>query len=210
MPNATACDRGSVGMSDRHAEFAARQAMRPCRICNRSMPFAQSPTGVDLALSDDGMKIVYTTRGGTSNGLVLRQLNQTGSQLLPDTDGAFSPALSPDGSRVAFFQQNTLRVLTLGTSTSLVVCDVPRNGSGISWDGNGALVFAMVGGTEGGLFRVSATGGTPARLTSPAWGEDHVHPAVLPAGNAVLFTVRSAGEHSRIAVRPLIPASTGF
>jgi hypothetical protein len=42
----------------------------------------------------------------------------------------------------------------------------------------------------------------PVRLTSPASGEDHVHPAALPAGNAVLFTVRSAGERSQIAVRP--------
>lgn len=167
-----------------------------------SMPFAASPSGVDFALSSDGMKMVYTTRGRTFNGLVLRQFTQSASQLLPDTDGASSPAISPDGSRVAFFEQNSLRVLTLGTSTSLVVCEVQRNANGISWHGNGELVFAMVGGTEGGLFRVPATGGTPVRLTSPAPGEDHVHPAALPAGNGVLFTVRSAEGRTRIALRP--------
>jgi len=65
-------------------------------------------------------------------------------------------------------------------------------GRGASWSPDGTIIFAR--NMSSGLFRVSASGGTPEAVTTlnAAAGErTHRWPQVLPGGDAVLFTVGS-------------------
>ena len=76
---------------------------------------------------------------------------------------------------------------------------------GATWLGDGTIVFAPV--YSGGLYRISAEGGTAERLTSPnrADGElGHWWPRQLPGDRKVVFTAfRTPVDRSRIGVLDL-------
>ena len=79
---------------------------------------------------------------------------------------------------------------------------------GASWGSDGNIIFG-VGGSDAGLYQVSASGGSPQRLTRPDSERDEVDhrwPYILPGGKAVLFTIRVSGtgdSDNRIAVLSL-------
>jgi WD40 repeat protein len=75
---------------------------------------------------------------------------------------------------------------------------------GASWGSNNTIVFAQAGGL--GLFRVPASGGDPERIAAPdatRGEENYVQPIILPAGQAVLYTVVLRTGQTRIAARRL-------
>src|SRR4029453_15931615 len=65
---------------------------------------------------------------------------------------------------------------------------------GLSWDVADTLTYSS---STGGVFRVPAAGGAPARITqvAPEKSErSHRWPQLLPDGAVVLFTVGSVGS----------------
>ena len=76
---------------------------------------------------------------------------------------------------------------------------------GASWGDDGTIVFATQ--RNGGLRRVSATGGTPESLTTPQPGEySHRLPHMLPGSRAVIFTILKGPDlwdDTQIVVRSL-------
>ena len=68
------------------------------------------------------------------------------------------------------------------------ICDLPVPPRGGTWNRDGVIVFGSTAGA--GLFKVSANGGVPTRLTSPdvVHGETaHRFPVFLPDGRRFLY-----------------------
>ena len=173
----------------------------------QTAPFAATPAGANVAISSNGAQVVYHVRRGSAIELELRRLDRLDSQPIPGTEGATQPVFSPDGSSLAFIKDRKLQKLRLDAKGSVTVCEAISTVEGASWVRDDTIVFAQTG-PEGGLFRVPAAGGKPARVAAPdaKSGEQYAWPDVLPDGKAVLFTIRPVGasiDRARVAVRSL-------
>ena len=130
----------------------------------------------DLALSPDGMHVVYVGNAGTQ--LFVRALDALEPVAIASGGAVRGPFVSPDGQWVGFVDNiSTLKkvVITGGPPITLASLDdnAPR---GATWAPDDTIIFAT-GNTATGLQRVSAAGGTPDVLTRPdhAQGEaDHL------------------------------------
>jgi len=141
-----------------------------------------------MALSPDGSTVVFV---GTTNGthrLYVRRRDETSIKLINGTEGASSPAFSPDGKWIAFLADRTLKKTTLdGQVTTVLKVDDSR---GITWASEDTLLYSPD--AAEGLFLISAEGGEPKRVTKPDTASNertHRWPQVLPGGKAAIFTV---------------------
>jgi serine/threonine-protein kinase len=160
------------------------------------------PAGANLVISPRGDRIVYHARHGATTALEMRSLDTGEAGPLPQTDGATSPAFSPDGSHLAFFKAGKLYKLTIDSRVLTALTNV-SDANGTSWGVADSIMFTRPG-TKGGLFRIAAGGGTPELVAAPdakAGEQDYVNPTVLPDGSTVVFVVRSAsGGNSRLTI----------
>jgi eukaryotic-like serine/threonine-protein kinase len=143
-----------------------------------------------LAISPDGTHVAYVATGGS---LVVRAIDRIDTETLPGITGVRSPFFSPDGKWLGFFQGTTeIRKVSITGGPSLPVCKITAASHGASWGPNDTIVFSM---GNNGLFTVSGGGGDPKMITKSdfAHGEfGHYFPAVLPGGQALLFTINAA------------------
>lgn len=150
-------------------------------------------SSIRLALSPDGTTLVYATvQPGGQSQLFLRRLDDYEAKPIPGTEGAQHPFFSPEGQWVGFFANGKLQKVAMAGGTPLTICSFSR-AIGASWGPDDTIVF---GGNGVGLFRVSASGGTPETLTTPDFqdGEvQHGQPRFLPDGKTVLFTIGTGG-----------------
>jgi serine/threonine-protein kinase len=165
--------------------------------------FGGPRTGV--VLSPDGRRLVFVGAAGRDVGLYVRELDQPAARLLAGTSGAASPFLSPDGGWVGFWSAGQLKKIPIGGGPIVVLC--ASENMGATWGPNGTVVFAQI---TGGLWQVSADGGTPTPLTAldVDRGEvSHRLPHFLPGGGAIVFTVRyltfGGWAGARVAVQSL-------
>jgi serine/threonine protein kinase/Tol biopolymer transport system component len=141
----------------------------------------------EIAVSPDGKKLVYVGGGGINHQLFLRELDQFESRELPDTQGACYPFFSPDGRSIGFGSGGKLKTLSLEGGRPKTLCDA-SGFWGASWGQDGVIYFSPAGTT--GLWKISADGGKPERLTTLKEDElFHYLPEVLPGGDSVLFTI---------------------
>src|SRR5262249_53997426 len=114
-------------------------------------PTAQSYT---FALSPDGRQLVFPASGQ----LWLRPLDNVAARPLTGTQGASAPFWSPDSRSVAFFADNKLKRIELGSDVLQVVAEAAGGGAGGgAWSKDGVIVFAASGArSTGGLMRVNA------------------------------------------------------
>jgi serine/threonine-protein kinase len=146
-----------------------------------------SYAGADAIISPGGSRLVYVSH----TRLFTRRLDQDQATELPGTEGASAPFFSPDGQWVAFFVGAQLKKISVGGGAAIVLCNA-TNGMGGSWGEDGTIIAALY--QSGGLYRISADGGTPAPLTEldREHGEvTHRWPQILPGGKAVLFTAHT-------------------
>ena len=147
--------------------------------------------GHTIALSADGMRLVFVGLSGSEPALYLRTLDQPGATLLPDTARAQQPFFSPNGRDVGFFAGNELRRVSIAGGASNLIA-AGGDARGASWGEDGTIVFSAS--QSGALMRVSASGGTPTPLTTldPARGErSHRWPSFLPGGRQLLMNVHA-------------------
>jgi hypothetical protein len=96
--------------------------------------------GSSVALSSDGSQLVYA--GSTRDGkvqLYVRALDRYESQVIPGTENAAQPFLSPDGRWVAFFSDGKLKKVSLDGGAPVVLADV-RTPRGEAWDGSDGIL----------------------------------------------------------------------
>jgi serine/threonine protein kinase len=139
-----------------------------------------------LAFSPDGSTLAITASIGRGTSQIwTRRLDAPGVQPLAGTENGTYPFWSPDGAFLGFFADRKLKKLRLVSGSVQTICDA-ANGRGAAWLTDDTIVFSP--GPDGPLYRVQATGGTPAALTK-AEGPLATHrlPRSMPDAGRVLF-----------------------
>jgi Tol biopolymer transport system component len=155
-----------------------------------------------VAVAADGRFAVYEGQVDGEYRFFVRRFDALESRLVPGTEGARGPFLSPDGGWIGFVRNGQILKIPATGGDALAVCDV-QGGPGSAWTADGRIVFARA--WLSGLSIVSADGGTPTILTTPDRDREeigHWWPSALPDGR-VLFTVMRAGtglNDARIAL----------
>jgi serine/threonine-protein kinase len=165
---------------------------------------AARPTRTAVALSPDGKTLVFGAIWGGSQQLYRRAMDQLSAIPISSTSDGSSPFFSPDGQWVGFGAGAQLRKVPLSGGPAVTLCEAAAL-FGASWGDDGTIVFATQ--RNGGLWRVSAAGGTPEPLTTLQAGEySHRLPHMLPGSRAVIFTILKGPnlwDDTQIVVRSL-------
>ena len=170
-------------------------------------PIASTNADRQVALSPDGLKIVYVNASGQ---LIVRHLGQEELQVLSIT-GMIprSPFWSPDSRWIGFFLNgsNELRKVSVTGGPSVLITRPSSPPRGASWGPDDSIIFATQD-PETGLMRVAAGGGEAEVLTKPntaAKEQDHILPTHLPGGRAVVFALTAPGQpdNAQVAVLDL-------
>lgn len=158
-----------------------------------------SDFGTDAVLSPDGSRLVFVSRD--ANGVArlnMRRLDQPNVIELPETDGARSPFISPDGRWVGFWAAGKLKKTPLDGGAPVVLCDA-TDLFGASWGEENTIIAALNPTSK--LWRIPAAGGDPeaildlsAESAYPAW------PQVIPGGQYVIYTVLTGFGADRASI----------
>jgi serine/threonine protein kinase/Tol biopolymer transport system component len=147
-----------------------------------------------LAISPDGRKIVYEANLGDKRQLFLRFLGEPEGKLIEGTTDARNPFFSPDSEWIAFGQGQQLQKVAVSGGSPVTICKLSGTAFyGGDWGSDNTIIF--VPDVNGGLWSVSANGGTPQPILKTDVARDTVSfsdPQVLPAGKGILFTLTSA------------------
>lgn len=147
-------------------------------------------SGYSVSVSPDGTRVAFVATGKSGQLLWMRQLSEEAAKPLPGTEGADELFWAPDGRSLGFFTPTQLRRIDLASGAVRTLAEIP-SATGGTWGTDGTILFAESG--EGGLRRVSATGGpveTLRRLKPP--GEVRFQwPWILPDGTHYLYSVLS-------------------
>jgi TolB protein len=160
--------------------------------------------GAHADVSRDGRRIVFETRAGIRGALWTAAADGSGIRQISGTAPTYyslpmGPALSPDGSQVAYFHAEAgpngdFWVIPLAGGTPRRLTSDLREGGWPVWtpDGN-AVVFSSARAGSRTLWQVPAQGGSPVPLTTGA-GEDD-QPEISVDGRQLAYTnVRHAWE----------------
>jgi serine/threonine protein kinase/Tol biopolymer transport system component len=153
--------------------------------------------GPGSKLSPDGRSLVFV---GTREGkqiLWLRLLAGLEARPLAGTDDAVNPFWSPDARFVGFFTANKLKTIEIASGAVRTLCDLSSVEplSGGTWSPDGVIVFSPD--THSPLYRVSAAGGAPVRLTELVKEQNegaHLFPEFLPDGRHLVFYVLGGAQ----------------
>ena len=144
--------------------------------------------GAGIAISPDGNLLAFPVGRANATQLYLRYLDREDASPIPGTVGASAPFFSPDGKWLGFFQRQSLMKVAVEGGTPIELAE--SGDAGGTWAPNETIIYTPD--WNEGIWRISAAGGTPERLTEPdaSAGEmGHWYPDVLPDGKHVLVTV---------------------
>jgi serine/threonine-protein kinase len=152
-----------------------------------------------FAISGDGQRIVYAALRDGGRTLVSRAMNEVESHPIAGTEGAATPAISPDGRWIAFRVSGTVRKAPIagGPATHLTNLTFADR-RGLAWLSNEELVIpAPAKGSGTSLWRLSAAGG-PLRpftqLDTSAKEVTQAMPVPIPDLGLVLYTSSPPGS----------------
>ena len=100
-------------------------------------------------------------------------------------EGALTPFFSPDGRWIGFLAGQRMKRGPAGGGPAVDIAAVSGYPAGASWGKDNRIVFAS--GARSPLRIVDAGRGTPEPLTTPAAGQGHRFPRILPDGRTLLF-----------------------
>ncbi|HYK42328.1 MAG TPA: protein kinase, partial [Thermoanaerobaculia bacterium] len=159
-----------------------------------------------LAVSPDGTQLAYVAsepQGGQR--VFVRPLSAAEARPIAGTERARSLFWSPDGRSIGYFADDKLRRVNVSGGAAVSICDVSsRLGSSGTWGAGGDILFS--GGLGEAIYRVPASGGTPAALLrpDPSRGESVVlWPWFLPDGKRFLYLlIPQAGPATLMLAEP--------
>ena len=138
------------------------------------------------AVSPDGRRIAFVARISGRDLLLVRDLDALSPRALMGTEGADHPFWSPDSRFVAFFAGDKLKKIDAAGGPPLTICDGISAARGGSWGIRDVILFTPS--PASGIFRVPATGASPALVKRPAR-----FPWFLPDGRHFLYTAGLQG-----------------
>ena len=170
--------------------------MRPAPALPESRLEIVTPPSRDaaLAVSPDGLKVVFAAAANGPSQLWLRALDSPAARPLPGTDHGTTPFWSPDSRSIAFFADARLKRVDIdggSVRTLTASAAVPLGGS---WNRDGTIIFADSPG--GPISRISETGGERSAVTrvDAPRQRGHFFPRFLPDGRHFLFFVSGTSE----------------
>ena len=171
------------------AGYTVRTGTTPAPPIQLSLPL---PDGHRLVygpiITRDGRRIAYVSSDGAApQRLYVKELGEFEARAIPGTEEAAFPFFSPAGRWVAFFAKGRLFKLDLEGGAPVALADAPSPIGG-TWAEDDTLVFPPT--WNGGLYRMSASGGKPELLIRPDKKLEYAYtwPHFLPGGRELLFT----------------------
>ena len=145
----------------------------------------------DMAVSPNGHTIAATgyKESARKSVIWIYELGSQDAKPLVGTEGASFPFWSADGKSLGFFADGKLKKLDLDGGPVQALSDAP-SGRGGTWNRDGVILFTPSGQLGAGLYRISASGGTPTPVSSPdaSRGESSQRwPMFLPDGKHFLY-----------------------
>ena len=160
----------------------------PTTYFSAPLPFAAR----DAAVSPNGhtVAIIGHREAERNNALWIYEPGSQESTSVANTEGASFPFWSPDGQSIGFFADGKLKKLNLAGGLVQTLCDA-QSGRGGTWNKDGVIIFTPSGHLGVGLYRISASGGTPTQITVPDKNlneDSHRWPQFLPDGIHYLYS----------------------
>jgi eukaryotic-like serine/threonine-protein kinase len=147
-----------------------------------STQWVPSPDGRNLAMIAEDFSTGKTA-------LWVRPLGATSPYRLDRTEGAMFPFWSPDGQKIGFFVENTLKRVAISGGNVQIVCQLAVWPTGGAWGQDGVILY---GSNAGPLMRVDAMGGVPQPVTALAQDEiGHASPQILADGRHILYSAQN-------------------
>jgi eukaryotic-like serine/threonine-protein kinase len=138
-------------------------------------------------ISHDGTRIAFSARAGKElTSLYVQSLDSPIAAKLEGTENAVFPFWSADGKFLGFFANGKLRKIPALGGPVTVLADAPA-GRGGTWSGENIIVYTPD--YRESLWKISANGGTPERVTTLDASKHSTHrwPSFLPDGKHFLF-----------------------
>lgn len=150
---------------------------------------------IQMAISSDGSQLAIVVLDSNGKSVLCVRAMDTGTATpLSGTDGAQFPFWSPDNRFIGFFAAGKLKKVHLDLGEVETICDAPA-GRGGTWNSEGTILFTPD--KYGGIYRVSAQGGSPSLLI-----EDLTHKAIsyrwpqfLPDSHHFLYVAQSSSSN---------------
>jgi serine/threonine protein kinase len=104
----------------------------------------QQPLGAPqpgLDISRDGRLVVAVIEYEGSTWLYRRNLDEPGGEIIPGTEGAYHPRISPDGDRISFLAENYLKRVDARGDRITPLVEV-ANSFGQTWRGNQEILVS--------------------------------------------------------------------
>jgi Tol biopolymer transport system component len=150
---------------------------------------------VGQPLSPDGRQLAFVAASSSGARVIwVRSIDSPTAQPIEGTENASDVFWSPDSQQLGFFADGRLKRVPAAGGAAQVITTIMGRTFGATWSAHGVILFAILDGD--GLFRVSAAGGQPTRVTSldtSAGDQRHTAPEFLPDGRRFLFNVVSGG-----------------
>jgi serine/threonine protein kinase/Tol biopolymer transport system component len=160
-------------------------------------PGASPARSGGLAVSPDGRQIAFVGEpADAARQIYVRSLDSSVARVVPGTEGAWAPAWSPDGRRLAYLHNRKLTVSGLDGSARQTIGEMNNPRSAPAWGEDDTILYHADYRLT--LLRLPASGGTPATVLPAA--EGHVSwfsPVWLPGGRRFLvvrFNYRDKGS----------------
>jgi Tol biopolymer transport system component len=159
----------------------------------------------EIAISPDGRRIAQAVTDSLGRRrIAIRDLGTRGVRDVPGSDGAMSPAFSPDGDTLVYVAPDlSLRRIPVAGGSSLPLA-AGANPAQVRWERDGFVYYSRNG---GGLWRVRGAGGVAEELTRPdpkrrEWTQ--WWPQLLPGGkHLLLYTYAFPADSSRVELLTL-------
>jgi eukaryotic-like serine/threonine-protein kinase len=150
------------------------------------IPLGEQRTRV--AVSPDGRHLAFSAFTEGRLQLFVRSLASLEARPLPGTEGGVSPFWSHDSRYIGFFAPGTgeLKKIDPSGGGPRTICSAEMEGLA-EWGADNTILFSA---TRDGIYRVSADGGTPARVTSIDKTRreiNHYWPSFLPDGRHFMY-----------------------
>jgi serine/threonine protein kinase len=152
------------------------------------LPFAAR----DVAISPNGhtVAVIGHLESQRNDSIWIYEPGSQEAKTVANTEGANFPFWSADGKSIGFFADGKLKRLDLAGGPIQTLCDAPT-GRGGTWNLRGDILFTPSGHLGVGLYRISASGGTPTQVTVPDKTQDKDSdrwPMFLPDGIHYLYS----------------------
>jgi eukaryotic-like serine/threonine-protein kinase len=168
---------------------------RPAAPSLRSYLPPPAATGYDFTgdfsgppvLAPDGSAVAFCARGPKeADSLWVHPLGELAARKLEGTEGASFPFWSADEKFLGFFADGHLKKVPASGGPVTVLAEAP-NARGGAWNQDNVILFEPD--YRDSLFRISAAGGTPVRLTKFETNKHTTHrwPLFLPDGKHFVF-----------------------